>query len=95
MVDRLRSAATEDDLAHVIEEQTVPEAPNDGGRRNMAVAMEKEIAGAEKVEFLLFDRYGDDVHRVNLRLTTGDKVRTVSMLLVPGKDDALRWAGPS
>ena len=95
MVDGLRSASGEDELARAIEEQTVPEAPNDGGRRNMAVAVQKEIANAEKVEFLLFDRYGDSVYRVNLRLTAAGKVKTVSMLLVPGEDDALRWAGPS
>jgi len=79
----------------VIDRQTIVAGNDDGGRRAMAVGTLKKIATADNVEFLLFDRYGGSVYRVNLRVTSGETVDTVSMILVPGENGTLLWAGPN
>ena len=52
----------------------------------------REIVNAEAAELERLDRFGDDVYRASLRLTSGGRARTLLVLLVE-TDGALRWAG--
>lgn len=51
-----------------------------------------EIVNAEAAELARLDRFGDDVYRASMRLTSGVRTRTFPVLLVE-TDGALRWAG--
>ena len=92
MVQQLRSCAA-GELDRTITQQMV--ADMDKGRARMAKAALKKLAQAEKVQVLLTDRYGENVYRVSFRLTVSAKPQPLTMLLVPDKNDNLRWAGPS
>ncbi len=52
----------------------------------------REIVNAEAAELERLDRFGDDVYRASLRLTSGRQTRALLVLLVE-TDGALRWAG--
>ncbi|MGA2264945.1 MAG: hypothetical protein ABSH10_00750 [Phycisphaerae bacterium] len=51
-----------------------------------------QLAKAEAVELEALDRFGEDVTRAALRVTSGGASRTVCLLLVRA-DGRLRWAG--
>ena len=51
-----------------------------------------EIVNAEAVELARIDRFGDDIYRASLKLTSGGQIRTFTVLLVE-TGGALRWAG--
>jgi hypothetical protein len=52
----------------------------------------EQLAKAQAVELEEMDRFGDDVYRAALGVTSGKSSRTVYMLLVVS-DGWLRWAG--
>jgi len=95
MVEALRDAPTDEELAAVIEKQLIALDSRNADRRKMTAAVLARMASAEEVEFLLFDRYGDSVYRVNLRLRWEQGVENISMLLSPDEQGDLRWVSPN
>jgi hypothetical protein len=89
MVTALRSAAPAG-LEAAIRQQTA------GGLTELqAQTLEAtliQLARAEAVELEALDRFGDNVTRAALRVTSGGSSRTVCLLLVRA-DGRLRWAG--
>jgi len=91
MIDALRGAG-QGRLDEMMQRQAA-DGLNSNQRAALRAALDGLIA-ADKVELLQVDRFGDEVYRASLLLSSTDKTTTVYLLLVM-KDARLLWAGPS
>ncbi|MBS3734218.1 MAG: hypothetical protein KGY99_04755 [Phycisphaerae bacterium] len=89
MIAALRSAGTEN-LAVVYHAQCVAELSEDRADR-LRTAL-RRIAQADAAELRKLDAYGGDVLRASIELQSGQRRKTVFLLLV-AKGDKLLWAG--
>jgi len=65
---------------------------NEDRTRSLRFALAQLVA-ADAVELEKTERFGRQVYRAALRLTTKDGPRRLAMLLVKTEDGALRWVG--
>jgi hypothetical protein len=66
---------------------------NAADRRRLAGSL-AALAQADRVELLKADRFGRDICRATFQLTSGTRVRSISVLL-KGEPDQLRWLQPN